>query len=366
MRIRYSICRATLMGMALCAALSCAAQRPGVGSPAVGAATSTPASPAAGEVVAQLARLRAQRTSGHANADYVVGEGDLLSIKAMGLDELTQKVRVDGSGAISLPLLDTVKVGGRTVAQVQQDLNARLGEFMYQPHVDVFVEEYRSQQIAVVGAVQRPGLVAETGKGMTVLDAISAAGGMTLEAAGRIYLIPAESRTPENAQAVALAMRGNGASGSEQALRDAAPITVNMDEVGQDAQAMLFSMPVHGGDVLIVPAKGRFIVQGYVNNPGPYPLTSSLTLRGALASAGGLSFPANATHVRIHRPAPGGTIEMLDVDYAAVAARKAPEVFIRDSDVIEVPASVVKVIPYSIGKTILDVVRVGARVGIGL
>jgi hypothetical protein len=57
---------------------------------------------------------------------------------------------------------------------------------------------------------------------------------------------------------------------------------------------------------------------------------------------------------------------MLDVDYAAVAARKAPEVFIRDSDVIEVPASVVKVVPYSIGKTILDVVRVGARVGIGL
>ena len=365
MGIRYSICRATLTGAALCALLSCAVQRPGVAAPGVASPAGAPAAGAA-EVVAQLTRLREQRSAAHTSGDYVVGEGDLLAIKALGLDELNQKVRVDGRGSISLPLVDTVPVAGRTVAQVQQDLTARVGQFMYQPHVDVFVEEYRSQQIAVVGAVQRPGLVAETGKSMTVLDAISAAGGMTLEAAGRVYLIPAESRTPANAQAVALALRANGASGTETVLEDSAPITVNMDEVGQDAQAMFFSLPVHGGDVLIVPAKGRFIIQGYVKNPGPYPLTSSLTLRGALASAGGLSFPANASRVRIHRPAPGGAIEMLDVDYAAVAARRAPEVFIRDSDVIEVPASVVKVIPYSIGKTILDVVRVGARVGIGL
>ena len=44
---------------------------------------------------------------------------------------------------------------------MQQELTTRVGQFMYQPHVDVFVEEYSSQQIAVVGAVQRPGLVAE-------------------------------------------------------------------------------------------------------------------------------------------------------------------------------------------------------------
>jgi protein involved in polysaccharide export with SLBB domain len=129
---------------------------------------------------------------------------------------------------------------------------------------------------------------------------------------------------------------------------------------------MFFSLPVHGGDVLVIPPKGHFIVQGWVKNPGPYPLNSSLTLRGALASAGGLTFPANPRHVHIHRPAAGGTIEMLDINYAAVADRKAPEVFIRDSDVIEVPPSVVKVVPYTIGKTILDIVRVGARVGIGL
>lgn len=364
MRTPHSICLTALMGAALCVALGCAAQRPGNG--ASGATSPDgPAAAAASETVAQLTKLREQRSAVHTSGNYVIGEGDLLAVRAFGLDELSQKVRVDGSGAITLPLLDTVKVAGRTVAQVQQDLTARLGQFMYQPHVDVFVEEYRSQQIAVVGAVQRPGLVTETGKSMTVLDAISAAGGMTLEAAGRIYLIPAESRTPRTAQAVALAMRGDAASGTEHVLRDAAPITVNTDEVGQDAQAMLFSLPVHGGDVLVIPAKGRFIVQGWVKNPGPYPLGSSLTLRGALASAGGLSFPAQTRHVRVHRPTANGTIEMIDVNYGAVAARKASEVFIHDGDVIEVPASVVKVVPYTIGKTILDVVRVGARVGIG-
>lgn len=366
MGIRYSICRATLTGAALCVALSCAAQRPGLGASAATSPSGNPPSASGGEVVAQLNKLREQRSAGHTSGDYVLGEGDLLAIKALGLDDLNQKVRVDGSGAINLPLINSVQVGGRSVSQVQQDLTTRLGEFMYQPHVDVFVEEYRSQQIAVMGAVQRPGLVAETGKGMTVLDAISSAGGMTIEAAGRVYLIPAESRTPQNAQALAVALRGNGTAGSEAVLRDTAPITVSMDEVGQDAQAMFFSLPVHGGDVLVVPAKGRFIIEGYVKNPGPYPLTSSLTLRGALASAGGLSFPANPSHVRIHRPTSGGAVEMLDVDYAAVANRKAPEIFIRDSDVIEVPASVVKVVPYTIGKTILDIVRVGARVGIGL
>src|SRR5262249_29560506 len=140
------------------------------------ASTIAPAAAPAPAKTAALSQIFDLRHAQNNDGDYVLGEGDVISVKAYALEELNTRVRVDGDGSITLPLLDTVKVAGQTVSQVQQGLTKRLGDFMYNPHVAVFVEEYRSQQVSVLGAVQRPGPISQTARNTTIREALSAAG----------------------------------------------------------------------------------------------------------------------------------------------------------------------------------------------
>lgn len=301
--------------------------------------------------------LHQQRVAKQTKGDYVIGEGDVLSLRAFDFEEMNQRVRVDGNGAITLPLLNSVQVAGRTVAQVQDDLTRRLGAYMFSPHITVFVDEYRSQQVAVLGAVMRPGLVSQSGDSSTVRDAISSAGGMTTDAGSRIYLIPAEARGTGDVQTVAAGLRQGDANADSLGHG----IMVDTNEADPAAQQAFFSMPVHGGDVIVVPSSGHFVVDGWVAKPGTYPLRAGLTLRGALATAGGLSFPASQ-RVRIHAPATNGNTPLREVNYADVLAQRTPDVFIHQGDVIQVASSPFKLVPYAFYKVVVDLVKVGAGI----
>jgi polysaccharide export outer membrane protein len=310
-----------------------------------------------GDLSTRLGELRTTRGQRGTTGDYVVGEGDLLAIEVVDLPELTRKVRVDGQGVVILPLVNAVPVGGKTVSQIQSDLTGRVKKYVHYPQVSVFVEEYRSQQIAVMGAVQRPGLISETGNHTSVLDAISAAGGMTPEAGSRLYLIPAESR----AGAVGL----RTASSDVDRLAGAAPVVIDTAAVGEDVQQQFFSLPVHGGDVIVVPPAGQFVADGWVTKPGTYPVTSGLTLRGAIATAGGFSFPADRAQVRIVHSGPNGANEVRTIDYDDVVAGRTPDVFIQQGDVVEVGSAKGKLVPWSFYKVMADVIRVGAGIRVG-
>jgi polysaccharide export outer membrane protein len=338
--------------------------------PAVAPAAPSADAPTAGsmdtsspESVARLADLARARHGEAGERDYVVGPGDVLSVRAFDLNDLNQRVRVDGNGTISLPLLNTVPVAGHTVGEVEKDLTKRLGEFMYNPHVSVFIEEYRSQQVAVVGAVQHPGLVSQTAASSTVLDALSAAGGMTADAGSRIYLIPAESRAEPRGAMLATAATSNDPGLMEGVgLRDAAPLFVDTKEASPQGQRLFFSLPVRGGDVILVPRTGHFIAEGWVEKPGTYPLQSGLTLRGALAIAGGLSFPADTGSIRIFRAQASGSPELHEVNYGEVMAQRAPDMVIQEGDVIEVATSTAKMVPYGVYKTVTEILHLGARI----
>jgi polysaccharide export outer membrane protein len=299
----------------------------------------------------RLARLARERRGSKSEADYVLGQGDLISIKAYDLAEMDQRVRVAGDGTITLPLLNTVPVADRTLSEVQRDLTKRLGAFMYDPHVTVFIEEYRSQQVAVEGAVNRPGLVSQTVPNATVRDVISAAGGPTPEAGTRIFLIPADASLG--------AAAANGVGGDE---RLTSGIMVDTAESDEQTKSAFFSLPVRSGDVLVVPGAGKFIADGWVAKPGTYPLTKGLTLRGALATAGGLTFPAESDRIAIYRPGEDGLVGVREVNFSDIEAMRAPDVFIHDGDVIKVASSKAKLVPYGAYKIITDLVKVGAGI----
>ena len=111
--------------------------------------------------------------------DYRIGAQDLLEVSVFGVDELTQEVRVNSNGQISLPLVGAVMAGGRTIPELEQDIAAKLTEgYLQNPQVSVFVKEFTSQRVTLGGAVKKPGIYPITGK-TTLLQAVAMAEGVT-------------------------------------------------------------------------------------------------------------------------------------------------------------------------------------------
>jgi polysaccharide biosynthesis/export protein len=114
--------------------------------------------------------------------DYKIAPLDVIEVSVLNVKDLDRTVQVSSSGQISLPLIKTVKAGGKTSAQLERDIAAKLeANYLQSPQVSVFVKEYNSQKITVDGAVIKPGIYPITGK-TTLLQAIALAEGLNLVA----------------------------------------------------------------------------------------------------------------------------------------------------------------------------------------
>jgi polysaccharide biosynthesis/export protein len=109
---------------------------------------------------------------------YLIGPFDTLSIDVFGIDELSQKVvQTDASGRISFPLAGIIEAAGRTPAEIEDELEARLRtRYVRDPQVTVNLKETVSQVITVDGQVREPGLYPVIGK-MTLMRAVATAKG---------------------------------------------------------------------------------------------------------------------------------------------------------------------------------------------
>ncbi len=107
---------------------------------------------------------------------YVIGIDDVLAINVWKEPDVTRSVPVRSDGRISLPLAGEVQAAGKTPHQLEQDLAAKLKNFISEPEVTVIVQEIRSQKFNVLGMVAKPGSFPLTNSA-TVLDAIATAGG---------------------------------------------------------------------------------------------------------------------------------------------------------------------------------------------
>jgi polysaccharide export outer membrane protein len=109
---------------------------------------------------------------------YTIGQRDLLDIEVFRVEDLKRTVRVDIQGMISLPLVGPIKVSGKTIAEVERLIEARLEEkYLQDPYVTVFIREYESQKVTINGWVDRPGVFSLKGK-TTLIQAMSMAGGI--------------------------------------------------------------------------------------------------------------------------------------------------------------------------------------------
>lgn len=304
----------------------------------------------------RLTALWQERSAETARGDFPIGAGDVLEIAVPDLPELEARtVRVGGDGNIELPLIGVVAVAGHTVQEVTDVLRRRLvASVMYDPSVSVFVREYRSRIVGVIGAVAKPGFHALSSMDDTLLDALTLAGGINDQAAPRVLFLPAPPQ-PENAKAVVPAL---SAAASVDDVRQGDPIVIELSSYTTTGNPLHLSLPVRPGDVIFVPERGQVMVKGWVNQPGSHPISPGLTVLGAVSAAGGPRFAAKHDEIQLIRSNREGRKVSASFDLDQLERGEQIDVSVQAGDVIAVPASAPKAILsgfYSFAQGIINI-----------
>jgi polysaccharide export outer membrane protein len=113
-----------------------------------------------------------------ADPNYVIGAQDVLDINVWKEPDVSRVVPVRPDGKISLPLLNDVQAAGLTPAQLAAQITESLKKYVTNPQVTVIITTINSQRVYILGEVIRPGAFPML-PGMTVMQALSSAGGFT-------------------------------------------------------------------------------------------------------------------------------------------------------------------------------------------
>jgi len=251
------------------------------------------------------------------SSDYQVGPRDVLDIRVFQDPSLNSQPRVSDDGKITLPLVGSVEVSGLTTQRIEAKLKALLEEKFYsKADVTVSVLEFENAPISVLGSVNKPGKIT-VGGSMTLLQAISAAGGLATGHGRNLYIL----RTAANG------------------LSDQLEIDIDSLIVRGDPEV---NVPVEPNDLINVPQDVilSIYVLGEVMKQGVVELRASqdATLLKAIAAAGGPTDRANLKKILIKRNE-GGKETNITVDFKRVISGKSPDVTLRNDDRIFVRES---------------------------
>jgi polysaccharide export outer membrane protein len=130
---------------------------------------------------AQTNTTHSTATTNSLRREYLLAANDVVQVKVYQEDDLDAKVRVSRDGSVTLPLLGTVSIGGKSREQAASLIRELLAaKYLVNPQVTVDVVEYSKRRFTVLGQVQRPGTYEFPGdESINLLQAISMAGGYT-------------------------------------------------------------------------------------------------------------------------------------------------------------------------------------------
>jgi polysaccharide biosynthesis/export protein len=226
----------------------------------------------------------------------VVGREDVLTITVLNQAGLSGPFSVSSQGEITFPLIGLVKVAGLTLTEVESALRKRLADGIFaDPQVSVVVNEYRSQEVFVVGEVRQPGSYPINGE-LTLIEALARAGSTNAGAGDEVVIVRPQERRA-----------GAGPVLPEQAA-PADVLRVNLKELQGGAIGQ--NVVLRDGDTIFVAPAESVYVFGQVRNPGAYPINKDMTVLQALSVAGGISERGAIGRVKVIRLVDGKKKEL--------------------------------------------------------
>jgi polysaccharide export outer membrane protein len=312
-----------------------------------------------------LSDLWTERTTAKLFSDYPIGPGDTIVITVPAMKEMSDLTyRVSTIGDIDVPMIGQVHAAGLTQAALKSEISKRLGKYLYNPDAQVFVKEYRSREVAVVGSVKAPGIFSLVGPSETILELISQAGGTTDGAADNVVLLPATpGQTAPSPEVLAMvtseAHHGTPSEGSVKEIslqatssptpfvgKNGRPVIIALRSNLLTGSERYLNMPVRPGDILVVPSGGEVAVIGWVYNPGHFKVSSGLSAMSAIGAAGGPLYAADQTDVHLFRLAKNGATESMNLNLESIKRGEQPDPPVQGNDVIEVSYSNARIVPY--------------------
>ena len=268
--------------------------------------------------------------------DYQIGPNDELKINVIGVEELQTEARVSASGSIVIPHVGRLYVSGLTPTELEERVAHELTSrsLVRDPQVAITVAEYNSQPIYVLGAVEQPGQYMLT-RSMSVVDAITMAGGLMQEHTGQYILV----------------RRGTGKmrDANDEAEYEGEPVfRINIKRLLEEGDVSQ-DIALQGGDVVQVPARKveMFYVIGEVAHPGAFEFKGdqegSMLATRALGWAGGAAKTADLDKAILIRNTDGGRQEIA-LDFKKILKGKAADSAMQADDIIFVPGSTFKTI----------------------
>ena len=219
--------------------------------------------------------------------DYLLAVGDIVLVTVFQNPDLTIETRVAESGAISYPLIGSVKVGGLTIPAAEQAIAKALkdGGFLREPQVNISLLQNRGNQVSVLGQVNRPGRFPLETTTTRVSEMLAIAGGVTATGGDTVTLTGVRNGKPFRKEI------------------DIAAVFLN--NKAQDDTI------VAAGDVIYVHRQPVYYIYGEVQRPGSYRVERNMTVRQALAQGGGPTLRGTERWLRLHRRASDGQIQVL-------------------------------------------------------
>ncbi len=262
-------------------------------------------------------------------ARVVLGPGDQLEIVVFDTPELSQRVRVNSDGKITLALIGEVTVRDMSPDKLAAVITRKLvdGNFMKDPQVSVFVREYAGQMAYVAGEVTRPGAYALL-RSHRLLDLISVAGGLSARAGNNVTI-----------------ERGGGIAAQH----------ILVDLTDKDKQRS--NPEILPGDSITVGQTGIVYILGDVSRPGGFMLDRRTTLSvvQAVALAEGAKPSAALTKTVLIRNTQGNRQE-IPLNLKRILKSQSPDLLLAAGDIVYIPGSLTR----GMGRTSLEVIESSA------
>ena len=256
---------------------------------------------------------------------YRIGPGDVLDIRIYNRPQLSRDaVRVEGNGMIRMPLIENeIQAACMTEGELAKEISTRYARYYKNLQVDIFIKEYHSKQVAIIGAVNEQSRF-ELQRRVRLLELLTYAKGPSTKAGQTINIVHSTDAST--------------CKQTDESDTAAAFTSYKLSDVlAGDPKSNPY---LETGDIVTLPEADQVYIVGNVFMPLTIALKEPITLTRAIAMAGGLKQDTSKDKIRVLRQEPGTPVRKeIIVDLSAIEKKRSEDLALLPNDIVDVPTS---------------------------